>query len=107
VVAIAAVGGEARAEIVCGMLGPLVVVLGTWILVEGSRGQPQALMGRMIGAFFAKMVFLGAYVALMVRVVGMKPVPFVASFTGYFVVFYCVEALHLKRVLHSAKPPFT
>ena len=37
----------------------------------------------MIAAFAFKMVFFGAYVAVMIRVVALRPVPFVASFTGY------------------------
>ncbi|HEX4997819.1 MAG TPA: hypothetical protein VFY29_06315 [Terriglobia bacterium] len=103
--AIAAAGGEIRAEIVCGMLGPLLAVGGTWILVESARNRPEALLGRMIAAFAVKMVFLGAYVAVMVKLVGVKPVPFAVSFAGYFVVFYWVEALHLKRVLQGGRPP--
>jgi hypothetical protein len=105
--AIAALGGNVRAELVSGMLGPLLAVGGTWVLVETARNRPEALLGRMIAAFGVKMVFLGAYVAVMVRLVGMQPIPFIVSFTVYFVVFYCVEAFHLKRVLQSGTPPIS
>ena len=101
---IAALGGNVRAELLSGMLGPLAAVGGTWALVESARNRPEVLLGRMVIAFGAKMVFLGGYVALMVRGLGMAPVPFVASFAGYFVVFYWIEALHLKRVLQGQSP---
>jgi hypothetical protein len=96
-----------RAEIASGMLGPLVAVVATWVLVETSRGRPDALLRRMIAAFAAKMVFFGAYVAVMVRLAEMQPVPFAMSFAVYFVVFYCVEAFHLKRALQSGSPPIS
>ena len=52
----------------------------------------------MIAAFAGKMVFFGAYVAVMLRRAGVRPVPFVASFTGYFIALYLIEALCLKRL---------
>ena len=40
------------------------------------------------------MVFFGAYVAVGdAAVVGVQPVPFVVSFTGYFIGLYLTEAL--------------
>ena len=49
----------------------------------------------MMAAFAAKMVFFGAYVAVMLQGrLRVRPVPFVASFTAYFIALYLVEALY-------------
>jgi hypothetical protein len=42
--------------------------------------------------------FFGGYVAIMLRIALFRPFPFVASFIGYFVGLYSMEALFLKRL---------
>ena len=86
-------------EILFGMLGPLAAASGTWFLAAWVyRERPEELTGLMVAAFVLKMIFFGAYVAVMLRVIGFRPVPFVVSFTGYFVGLYLMEALYLKRL---------
>ena len=86
-------------EVLFGMLGPLAAASGTWFLVAWVyRHRPEELTGLMAAAFVLKMVFFGAYVAAMLRVMRFRPVPFVASFTGYFIGLYLMEALFLKRL---------
>jgi len=53
----------------------------------------------MVTGFAARMIFFGAYVVVMLRVVGLSPVPFVISFTSYFIAMYAMEAVFLKRLL--------
>jgi hypothetical protein len=48
------------------------------------------------------MVFFGAYVAVMLQIVGVHLVPFIASFTGYFVALYLTEALLMRRLFGPA-----
>jgi len=89
----------ARLEILFGMLGPLAAGSGTWILVAWAyRERPEGSTGLMAAAFVLKMVFFGAYVAVMLRVMRFRPVPFVVSFTGYFIGLYLMEALFLRRL---------
>ena len=86
-------------EIFFGMLGPLVAVSGTWFLAAWAyRERPGELTGLMSAAFILKMIFFAAYVALMLRVINFRPVPFVVSFTVYFIGLYLMEALYLKRL---------
>jgi hypothetical protein len=88
-----------RLDVLCGMIGPLVGVGGSWVVVERTyRRNPQAVTALMIGAFGFKLVFFGAYVAVMLRVVSLRPVPFVSSFVSYFSGLYVVEALYLRRL---------
>jgi len=85
------------------MFGPLIVVSITWVLTERVyKARPEQVTSLMITAFAGKLVFFGAYVGLAIGVFGVKPVPFVASFTGYFIVLHLVEALWLKRLFVSS-----
>jgi hypothetical protein len=37
----------------------------------------------------------------MLRVVGLRPVPFAVSFTGYFIALHLTEALFMRRLFNS------
>jgi hypothetical protein len=90
--------GTAR-EVALGMLAPLAAAALSWMLTERTyRRDPARLTGLMMTGFAAKMVFFGAYVAVMLKVVGLRPVPFVVSFTSYFIVLYLTEALLMRRL---------
>jgi predicted neutral ceramidase superfamily lipid hydrolase len=89
-------------DIFLGMLGPLVAVCGTWILaVVVHRRTPESVLPLMVMGFTAKLVFFGAYVAVMLRVVKLQPVPFAVSFTSYFIALYLIEALCLQRLFRG------
>jgi hypothetical protein len=97
--AMAIVGRQAGAEVMLGMVAPLAAVSVSWLLTERTyKRDPQRLTGLMVGAFGAKMLFFGAYVAVMLNLVALRPVPFVASFTGYFIALYLTEALLMRRL---------
>jgi hypothetical protein len=86
-------------EVLFGMLGPLAAVSATWLIVEwGYRQRPTELTSLMMVAFLLKMIFFGGYVAIMLRVAGFRTIPFVASFTSYFIALYVMEALYMKRL---------
>ncbi len=92
-------GIEADREIGFGMLGPLLGALGTWILVDRTYAtQPERLTGLMVAAFMAKMVFFGVYVTVMLKVLSLRPVEFVVSFTTYFIALHVAEAVCLRRL---------
>jgi hypothetical protein len=89
-------------EVWLGLLAPLVVVSVTWVLTERVyKASPERLTAVMISAFAGKLVFFGAYVGLAIGVLGVTPVPFVASLTGYFIALHMIEALWLKRLFAS------
>ena len=47
------------------------------------------------------MVFFGAYVAVVLKLFAQPAIPFVASFTGYFIALHLCEALLLRRLFTS------
>jgi hypothetical protein len=99
----ALVGMSTAVEVLWGMIGPLVVATGSWMLIERTyRRNPAGLTAVMIKAFAGKFMFFGAYVAIVLRGRSGHPVPFVASFTGYFIALHLIEALGLRRLFMDA-----
>jgi len=97
--AVALSGPGVGLDVLLGMLGPLAAATGSWILVERThRRSPEAVTGVLIASFATKMLFFGAYVAVMLRIVAVRPIPFVASFTASFIALYSIEALALHRL---------
>ena len=86
-------------EILFGMLGPLAATTGTWVLAERIyRQRAEVLTTVMATAFVAKIAFFGAYIAVVILLLRFRPVPFVVSFTSYFIALYLMEALYLRRL---------
>ena len=101
--AVVLVGTAYAAEILLGMFGPLAETAASWVLAEQVfRRRPERLTAVMITAFAGKLVFFGAYVAVMVGVLSLRPVPFMASFTAYFIALHFVEALALRRMFSGS-----
>lgn len=102
--AVAAAGRRSAAEVLLGMAAPLAAASVSWVLTERTyKRDPQALTGMMSAAFAAKMLFFGTYVAVMLKIVGLQPMPFVVSFTGYFIALYLTEALLMRRLFGASE----
>ena len=102
VVSAALLGAQFGRDVWLGMFAPLLVVSVTWVLTERVyKTHPERLTSVMISAFAGKLVFFGAYVGLAIGVLGVEPVPFAASFAGYFIALHMIEALWLKRLFVS------
>ena len=88
-----------RVEVLLGMLGPALVASGSWVLTERTyRRRPAAVTSVMIASFAFKVIFFGAYVVVMLRLLTFRPVPFVVSFAGSLAGLYLMEALYLRRL---------
>jgi len=97
--AIGIAGMRSGAEILLGMAAPLAAAGVSWVLIERTwKRDPARLTGVMLTALAAKMVFFGAYVAAMLKLAHLHAVPFVASFTTYFIALYVVEAVLMRRL---------
>jgi hypothetical protein len=92
-------GFDSDRELVFGMLAPLAGAALTWVMAARLfPANPERLTSMMMATFLVKIVFFGAYVAIMLKVVMLQPMPFVASFTAYFITLHIVEALYLQRL---------
>ena len=91
-------GVESDREVLLGMVAPLAAAVSTWVMVARIfPSRPQLLTSLMVAAFGAKMVFFGVYVTIMLKVLALRPLPFIASFTSYFIGLHLFEALCLQR----------
>jgi len=93
-------GGRTGVSLFLGMLAPLAATVGTWLAVESAlRRNPAGVTRVMMMGFAVKMVFFGAYVGAVLQLGtrAVRPRPFVASFTVYFIALYLAEALLLRR----------
>lgn len=97
--AIALTADPHRAAVTAGMAGPLAAAAGTWIaVVRTHRRDPAGVSALMIRSFAVKMVYFAAFVLVALGAMRLPPVPFIMSFTAYFVALYAVEALLLARL---------
>ncbi len=104
--AVSAVPGmDSDREVLMGMLGPLAAAAVTWVLVARTyASRPAAVTSLMVAAFGAKIVFFGAYVTVVLKVLALGPLPFVVSFTTYFIALHLFEALCLQRLFARNAP---
>jgi uncharacterized membrane protein YdfJ with MMPL/SSD domain len=104
--AIAAWSGVSNSrEVLFGMLAPLAGAASTWLLVARTfPSRPESVTSLMVAAFAGKLVFFGVYVTIMLRVLTLRPLPFVVSFTTYFIALHLFEALCLQRLFAGNAP---
>ena len=96
----AAAGPAATPELWFGLAAPLVSAVVSWIVIERTqRTAPERMTNVLMAAFGIKMILFGAYVIGVLAGLSLRPVPFIASFTGYYVLLHAVEAVLLKRLL--------
>ena len=96
-------GARANPEVLYGMLGPLVAASVSWVVTERTyTSSPERLTGVMLKGLAIKAVFFGAYVIGMLRLLAQRPIPFVLSFTSYFIALYAMEALFMRRLFAGA-----
>jgi hypothetical protein len=100
-VAAAALGGRAvMPEVVFGMALPLVSAIASWqVIARVHATAPARLTNVLMAAFAVKAILFGVYVVLVLAVLDLRPLPFVAAFTSYYVALHLGEALLLKRLL--------
>lgn len=92
-------------EVLFGMLAPLAGAAATWVLVARAfPSRPESVTPLMVAAFAGKLVFFGVYVTIMLRVLALRPLPFVVSFTTYFIALHLFEAFCLQRLFTGNSP---
>ena len=94
---------QAIAEIFLGMIIPLLLAIGTILLVERIyRQNPKKLTSFMTKAAVGKMILYGIYVPLVVGVFSFQAIPFAISFTVYFIGLHLAEALYFRSMFSSS-----
>ena len=100
----ATMGAGVNPEVLYGMSGPLVVACLSWVATERTyTASPERLTGILLKGLAIKAIFFGVYVTVMLRLLEMRPVPFMLSFTAYFIVLHVMEALFMRRLFMRAE----
>jgi hypothetical protein len=105
--AVAAIASGAPApEVLWGLVGPLGAAIVTWVLARRTfERAPGELTGVMTKTFGVKLVFFAAYVAVVVRGLGLSAAPFALSFAAFFIGVHVLEALFLQRLFTERNSP--
>ena len=81
------------------MAAPLVAVVCSWLVTARIHAvDPARVTGAMVVGLGAKAILFAAYVVVMVRGIGVRPVPFALSFAGFFIALYAMEAYFLRQL---------
>ena len=101
------VGGAATSpEAGYGLAGPLAAAVGSWLITARVHAvDPAKMTSAMVAGFGVKALLFGVYVVAAVRGLGLRPLPFALSFTGFFVVLYAMEAYFLWRLFAGERQP--
>jgi hypothetical protein len=97
--------GAFEPELFWGMAGPLVSAGATWVITARTFAvSPERLTRAMLLGFGVRVLFFGIYIVWMLRGLGLRPVPFVVSFAGFFIALHVVEALFMRRLFVEGSP---
>ncbi len=89
-------------EIFIGMIAPLLVTIVsiTWIN-KVFKADPEKLTATMTKSFLIKMILFALYFIIIFSFYAFEPIPFVVSFTGFFILFYIIEAIFLQKLFQT------
>lgn len=89
-------------EIFLGMIAPLLLSIVSILWYETSvKKSPQQLTNTLIKTFIARAVFFALYFILIFTYYDFEQIPFIISFTSFFMIFYVIEALFLQKLIKS------
>jgi hypothetical protein len=100
-------GRPVNPELLLGLVGPLAAADISWIVMaRASASGGERLMKTMVRLLGLKMLLFGMYAVVVLRVMDVRPVLFVGSFAGFFVMLHALEAMFLRRlIVQSVRPP--
>ena len=91
-------------EILFGMIAPLLVSIFSIIWIKKVfKANPEKSTATMAKSFFIKMVLYAIYFLIILSYYTFKPNSFVISFTGFFILFYIIEAIFLQKLFQTGK----
>jgi hypothetical protein len=98
----AVLADRANPEALWGIVGPLTGASVSWLAyVRAHESTPERLTRVMITAFALKLMFFSVYVVATMRLLDLRPAPFVVSFAGAFIALHAMEAFSLRRLIHT------
>ena len=89
-------------EIFLGMIAPLLVsIVSIQICKKAFSNSPSKLTASLTKSFLIKMILFALFFVIVLSFYTFEPIPFVISFTGFFILFYVIEAVFLQKLIQS------
>ena len=91
-------------EIILGMIAPLLIsIFSIQLAKRANSASPKKLTATLTKSFFIKMVLFALYFIIILTFYAFEQIPFVISFTGFFILFYIIEAISLQKLIQTKK----
>jgi len=89
-------------EIFLGMVAPLLVTILSISFIKRTYFiLPEKVTETITKSFLVKMILFGLYFVIILSFYTFEPIPFVSSFTGFFILFYIIEAVFLQKLFQT------
>jgi len=89
-------------EITLGWLLPVFAGIATMYFINKALKKDSVTLTKTLAKGFAlKMVYYGFSIFLINKLYSFQPIPFVCSFSGFFIGFHGLEAVVIKRISES------
>ena len=89
-------------EIFLGMAAPLLVTILSISFIKRTYFiSPRKVTETITKSFLIKMILFGLYFVIILSFYTFEQIPFVSSFTGFFILFYIIEAVFLHKLFQT------
>ena len=89
-------------EIFLGMVAPLLVTILSISFIKRTYFiSPGKVTETITKSFLVKMILFGLYFVIILSFYTFESIPFVSSFTGFFILFYIIEAVFLQKLFQT------
>ena len=84
-------------ELFLGWFGPVLAGFITmYFVIQAAKKDPYSITKTLAKGFVLKMVFYGLYIIIFFKLYSFKPIPFLCSFSGFFLGLHALEAVIIK-----------
>ena len=84
-------------ELFLGWSGPIVAgFTSQYFVTQAAKKYPYSITKTLTKGFVLKMVFYGLYIIIFFKLYSFKPIPFLCSFSGFFLGLHALEAVIIK-----------
>ena len=91
-------------ELLLGWILPVLAGTVTLYFIDSAAQKDPFLVTKiLIKGFALKMVYYGATILILFKLYSFEPIPFICSFSGFFLGLHVLEAVIIKRISQSYK----
>tara|TARA_Y100000590_G_scaffold354883_1_gene408372 strand:+ start:89 stop:469 length:381 start_codon:yes stop_codon:yes gene_type:complete len=93
-------------ELFLGWFGPVLTGFITMhFVIEATKKDPYSVTKMLAKGFVLKMVYYGLYIIIFFKLYSFKPIPFLCSFSGFFLGLHALEAVIIQDLSKPGRFP--